>query len=290
MCVIFVISWSFVALSNADRLAEAGGFICVVNYLRSQKLLDLRVGYTSKENNILTRRTECDSKITKFINDFNTKSKKTYEDEKNSDSSVNCVIEYMKRYRVAEVSLKRLAYEYNTNLSRRKRQKALKDIDYEILKKTSTAEIICISDEYFGKIFDDLYGDASDLVPAEDLEDKDWCLRKHMKEFNDTTVYDRVNPLNINITALNCEEIIKNFTNADILNVLKAEFGDDMMKIPSKHIKKCMINVLRINNLMESNVRTQLLFEFKISDEKKSEEREKFIEESKQLYVKMFRC
>ena len=283
-----------VILSHADSLAETGGFNCVANYLRSKKLInptEVHSSYRSQEIDISEE--ECRSNIEEYRKMFYTALKDEFIEDENLEEYADCLVEHLKNTHVAEVSLKRMVYEHSTKISKRKRRKGLKAIDYAIEKKLETAVKICTFEEIFGEVFDVLYfagkssGNESGTVEMSDNLQDDYCERKYMvdKNFIDIAVYDvNVNPKNISVSALDCDEIVENSINQAV-DELRETFKDEL-----ERGTKCVSKVIRTGNYFENNVKIVMLGEIGISDKIKSEERTKYIEEMKELYDNILRC
>ena len=268
---------------------------CAGSYLISKALFDAPYNFRQKSFKSTYNGTECDTKIEEFYSRFYT----TLENELKADEDfaphVTCLIENLKKSDLAELSMKRAVYEsirkFNKKFSKRKLKKALKAIDYAVEKKMTIAVVLCTSSDVFGELFDEAYDDANstDSSKEETLED-DYCERKYMVDNNFTNPAYQVNlnPKNVNVSAINCDEIIENSIK-EAVDELSKEFKDEL-KRPSQRASQCIAKVIRSNHYFENVMRIAMLGEIGISDEDKAEERKQFIDNMKQLYEKILKC
>lgn len=151
---------------------------------------------------------------------------------------------------------------------------------------------LCTTEEEFGKLFDELYASANQTDNGEeDSPQEDYCMRKYMvdKNFISSTVYKvNLNPLNIDVSGIACDEIIENLIQESV-DELKEEF-EDVVKRPSKRTTKCVTKTIRSLHFFEANVKVVVLGEVGISDENKIKEKAIYIESMKALYENILKC
>lgn len=292
--MIIIISFALIGLTHAADL-EPTNFSCLMNYLRTEKLLDRRYRY--KATNATTDKVACNAQLEEVRNAFYTKLADGMKQDDDLSPHVDCIIERLKEFKVAEISMKQIVFENTRNLSNRKRKKAMRAFDNTIEKKMETAVKICLSDETFGDLFDTLYAASSNTTDSDSdsdekgPEEEDYCTRKHLidKNFINATVYNvTLNPNNIDVSNLDCDEIVKTLTNKAI-EEFKEEFNEEVRQ-PSRRATKCISRNIRMTHFFEHNVKVVIFGEIGISDEHKAEERQKFIDNMKQLYDSILKC
>lgn len=155
-----------------------------------------------------------------------------------------------------------------------------------------TAVKLCTTQAEFGKLFDELYASSNQTDDdEEDSPQEDYCMRKYMVDKNliNSTVYKvNLNPLNIDISGIDCDEIIESSIQESV-DELKDEF-DDVVKRPSKRATKCITKTIRSFHFFEANVKVVVLGEAGISDENKIKEKSIYIESMKALYENILKC
>lgn len=273
---------------------EPTKFSCLMNYLRTEKLLDR--GYRYKATNATMDKVACNAQLEEVRNAFYTKLTDGMKQDDDLSPHVDCIIERLKEFKVAEISMKQIVFENTRNLSNRKRKKAMRAFDNTIEKKMETAVKICLSDETFGDLFDTLYAVSSnttdsDSDSSEKGPEEDYCTRKHLidKNFINATVYNvTLNPNNIDVSNLDCDEIVETLTNQAI-EEFKEEFNEEVTR-PSRKATKCLSRNIRTSHFFEHNMKVVIFGEIGISEENKAEERQKFIDNMKQFYNSILKC
>lgn len=278
-------------------------------YLAANRMLDR--GFRCKNRKTLEEKTpvsgsdQCELKLNEYREMFYTELTTELKADEEFITTADCIVEQAKSLHLAEVAMKRHVYENTRRMSRRKRKKSMRAIDYAIEKKMEVAVKLCTTDEVFGELFDSLY--ASDNSTDSSKENKvdsntseeeetsekgeDYCTRKYMIDngFINTTVYDvKLNPENIAVTDLKCEEMVK-ASKLQSLNEIKEEFEDEHRR-PSKKTTRCIMKAMTSSNYFENSIKVAMLGEIKISEELKAVEREKFIVAMKEMYENILKC
>lgn len=208
--------------------------------------------------------------------------------------NADCLLEQLQKLFLAETSMKKIIYENSSRMSRRKRKKALRAINYAIEKKMETAVMLCTTEEVFGELFDALYSSANETESSEhddDNQGEDYCHRKYVveKNFINTTVYNvTLNPENINTSDLNCDEIIE-LSIEEVEDEFKSQFLTSI-EWSSRRKGRCIGKTIRDHDFFERSMTVIVLGEIGISDEQKAAERSDFIKEMKDLYEAIMNC
>jgi len=290
LCVVML---GAVVLCNCDEEAEIESYKCFENYLHFNKMMErgIRRQFPGKFKAI-NATDGCDVHLKNFRDKYYEEAARAIKADEDLSENVDCLIEQMRKFHVAEVSMKLLVYKHSKKLSKRKQKKALRAIDFAIEKKMETAVKLCTTQEEFGKLFDELYSSANQTDDGEeDSPQEDYCMRKYMvdKNFINSTVYKvNLNPLNIDVSGIDCDEIIENSIQESV-DELKHEF-DDVVKRPSKRTTKCITKTIRSFNFFEANVKVVVLGEVGITDENKIKEKAIYIESMKALYENILKC
>lgn len=116
--------------------------------------------------------------------------------------------------------------------------------------------------------------------------EQNYCTRMYVVDDNfiDTTVYKvNLNPLNIDVSGVDCDEIMKEI-NQKLLNAFIRDPTDQSMKA------KCIQNVSRAMLNLQAYARVFILGEIGISDEEKTKEKQAFIEATVPMIEKLEEC
>jgi hypothetical protein len=278
------------------------------DYLKANKMLDR--GFRCKNRKAVEGEApavgsnQCETSLNEYRDLFYTELTTELKAEEELASTAECIVEQAKKLHLAEVAMKRHVYENTRKMSRRKRKKSMRAIDYAIEKKMEVAVKLCTTDETFGELFDALYASDNSSDSKENKVDsseseeggtsekeEDYCTRKYMIDngFINTTLYDvNLNPENIDVTGLKCEEIVE-AAKLQALTEIKEEFVDEHRR-PSKRTTRCIMKALTLGKHYENSIKVAILGEIKISDELKAEERKNFIENMKEMYDNILKC
>lgn len=266
---------------------EKNLFSCFGNYLKSQKHLD-REFFVPEISNA----TDCDARLVYFREVFYAAALDELKTDDDMKEDAECIVDQMKKLSVADVSMKKIIYEKTRKLSKRKRSKAIKAIDYAIEKKMATAVKLCTVESTFSAAFTMLYLTAqSTKNDTEEEKIEDYCIRKYMTEGNfiDSNVYKlNLNPDNIDVTAADCDKTVKDAAEL-VANDFKEEFEDEGTHL-SKRTEKCLFKTIKENKLFEASTKVVLLGEIGISDEAVEAEKKIYIQKMSELYDGIILC
>lgn len=283
----FIASNILITLSNAEKLQETEIYACMSKYLKSE---DRRFKLKSNE---VASETECESYLAEYRNGFYTEINKDLKSDEDLEENAECLIVQLKKLFLAETSMKKLIYENSKKMSRKKRKKALRAIDYSIEKKMETAVMLCTTEEVFGELFEVLYSNANETESneSEDKQEEDYCHRKYIvdRNFINTTVYNvTLNPGNIDTSDLKCEQIVEQSIN-ETEDELKDEFVNGLER-PSKQKRKCITKTIRTHQYFEHSVKVIIFGEIGLSEDNKLKERLNFVKQMKSLYESIINC
>lgn len=234
---------------------------------------------------------ECTNQIEIFQNTFYVELANELKKDADLEPNVDCLVSQLKDAKFAEFEMKKLVLTSSKKMSKRKRKKALKAIDYSLEKSMENALKLCTSVEAFGELFDELYSYKNDNETESEQYQEDYCLRVYIVENNfiNTTVYNiNVNPHNISVSELNCNELVKS-SKDEVEEEFREEFVGEWNR-PSKRVIKCIKKSILTGNFFENTLRVVMLGEIKIDDDLKTDERNMFIKNMRKLYEKILKC
>lgn len=284
---------TFVACVVLDKAeAEIKSYTCMVDHLRSLKLLDKDFRYRSTSTS--SESSQCQSDIEEYRGLFYEAMESELKGDEDLSENVDCLIEQFKNINLAEVSMKKSIYQNSRAVSQRKRKKFIKAIEFSLEKKMSNAIKMCTFEQAFGEAFDEFFGkdpEKQEEPEGEEEHQVNYCLKKHMvdKGFINTTVYNLdLNPKNIDISELNCDKYIEAAVD-EAVDLIKEEFEEEL-ELPSKRFMRCITKTAREGNFLEISLRVQILSDLKISKELQVEERSHYIESMKGIYDRIMKC
>ena len=286
--IVTILVVNYVSSDAVETAAETNVFLCMTNYLRNEKLVDRRFGLKSLKG---FNDTNCESYLEEFRFGFYTEIFNKLKNDEDLVENADCLLAQLKKLFLAEASMKRIIYENSKKMSRRKRKKALRVINYSIEKKMETAVMLCTTEEVFGELFDVLYSSANDSDESDDKSGEDYCHRKYMvdKNFINTTVYNvTLNPEHIDTSKLNCDETVQSSIE-ESEDELKREFLNSLDHT-SKRKGKCIGKTIRTHEFFENSLVVVMFGEIGIPSDEKAVERSLFIKKMKDLYEAIMNC
>lgn len=240
-----------------------------------------------KPLNVSTNATDCEAGIDSYRTTFYDTLATKLRDDEEVAPIVDCLLTHLKKFNFAEISMKQYVYEHTVRLSRRKRKRMFKAIEFALDKKLETASALCLSDQEFGDFFDEIYTSANETDSDEENAEEDYCLRKYLVDKNFTEITN-INPTNIDTANIDCDEIVKAAMD-ETEETLSEEFVIKLDR-PSRRTTKCINKAIRSYNYFGYSVRVAYFGEIGLSDEVKAEERTKFIEQMKVMYESIINC
>lgn len=192
--------------------------------------------------------------------------------------SAPCIINELKSSNFTDIHMKQAVVSASELLTDFGRKVRTDEIQENFEKVFSTATNYCIYGKEFVEVFDEIFkkGDSS----SEEGEDPvgDYCTRKYVIDKNliDTSVYKIIlNPKNLDISTINCEESLKTsfkYVQDMILKTIKEEDKLDEKKV------KCAIDLFRQENFNNNFAMIGVMSELNLTDEQKKAEKKRFID------------
>jgi len=236
----------------------------------------------------------CNSSIEIFRATFLTKLEKDFQADLDLAPHSSCLVENAKTHRLFELAMKQNIIQDTKKMSKRKRKKALKALENAMEKKIEIVITLCIADKIFGDLFDETYATAYAEVNSTNTTEEDlkyeYCSKKYMVDNNlfNPDYQVNLNPRNVNVSNLNCDEIVQNMI-TEAIDELKEEFEEESERV-SKRKMKCVTKAIRSSRYYETLYNVLMLVEIEISDEEKAKERTKFIQNMKDMYERIIKC
>lgn len=291
----FLLLLTVVAATLGHAIPEKSSIGCMVKYLKTNKLMGSgrTTGYmNSVHSDVVINSTDCESGIENFRSNFYETIATELREDEDTASVVDCVIAHLRKVQFAEVSMKKYVYENSERMSRRNRRKATKAIDYTLEKKLQTAMTVCVSDEIFGGLFDEIYAGANETSSDEEVNDEEeYCLKKYLvdHDFVNTSIHTiNLNPKNIDTTSVDCDDVTETAVE-ELIQSLEEEFQDEILVV-TKKTKRCIRRVVTKHGFVGNILRVGFYGEIGLTEEVRIEERNKFIESMKATYEAIISC
>lgn len=230
--------------------------------------------------------------LEEFSNDFYNGLAKVFKNlgNENLANIADCWIERLKEVNFVEISLKQRLLAATKNISKRKRENAIKALDNELVKKMDLAVRLCAPDDDLGLLFDSLFYDSTNEASWENkTAQKQYCARKFLIDNNLTDPTTSKVDLHANVDECDCEAINKAYID-EVEDKFIDEFEEDVDYPSSRKSKRCLAQSIRSNNFIAVSVKVIILREMGISDEVKAEEKSIFVEKLRVLYEEILSC
>lgn len=186
-----------------------------------------------------------------------------------------CLREDLVKNNIIDVTLKAVVFDILEEISEKKYETEVKDANDKLENLIDDSLMYCLFKEDFSDAFDEFF--TEDSEEEEDLE-ADYCGRKLVidNQLLDTSVYTLpLNPKNINLDNVNCEEKLK-----EVINKLEVELSDGMKKEDPQLTEQnleCRLNGFRSGNTYSKMIAAFFFSEINMSAEQKEVEKRKFI-------------
>jgi hypothetical protein len=287
ICLVIALissSSSFVSPSAEISLKILPSFECLAAYAKLKGVKDPifeGVDYDStnadcvmKRQSLISRvRTEIRSKINeaeilpKYSNCI-------YEKLTGSESFINSII-------------KSASYEH---LEKTKEKSPLNETIMSMLSRIKSSVEMCTQEDEFGTEFDKLFNSATDKNKKL-MEHEKYCIKKYLikNSLIDSDIYDiDPNPHKINVTKLNCEEMIRK-SNEEIYDQLGFIYLQKS-NLENDEKVECAIEKFRDADYFDLMMKITALATLNITLEQKNRERENFIKIFAKISSNIAKC
>ena len=191
-----------------------------------------------------------------------------------------CLIAGLRSKHWAEEIMLKAVYEASLTLSAEEKEAKLAAADATIKGAIEKALYICIVEKEFGAMFDSIMRKDASSSSEKDDPLEDYCARKLIVENKliDTVKYNiTLNPKNLDVAAVNCEEVLEKAFMTIVVAVTKALNTDDDFKFDDDETQ-CLINKYREQHFGQKLMRLGVFSELDITAETKEEEKKVFIQ------------
>lgn len=185
-----------------------------------------------------------------------------------------CLEKDLVKNKIIDVTLKAVVFDILVENSGKKYEAEAKDANDKLENVIDDSLMYCLFKEDFSDAFDELFTEESE--EEEDLE-ADYCGRKLVidNQLLDTSVYTLpLNPKNINLDNVNCEEKLK-----EVIKKLEVGLSDSMKKEDPQLTEQnleCRLNAFRSGNTYSNMIAAFFFSEINMSAEQKEVEKRKF--------------
>ncbi|CRL05606.1 CLUMA_CG017993, isoform A [Clunio marinus] len=264
---------------------------CLLNYLHENQIIigGFR-GFKARKTQFNEPDATCNERIESFNNNMYDELLRLLRNEHETAEIADCIIDQLKVLKYGDLQLQKLFYEGSKTISKRKRKNKLKSIEFSIDKQLEISLKICSPEDIFGEFFDELYNSANQ-TSDEDSAESDYCLKKHLSDtnfYNKTAYVIDMNPKNIDISQINCDDEYKIALDA-FEEAFEEELQMEMRKSP-KNTKTCVTNAIRSTKSLEHNLFAAILGEIGVTADERAKERAKYVTAMDQMYSKLMKC
>lgn len=258
LAVVLVSSASSSSVNLAQENKE-----CVVDFLKRNNVMTIETDphpYTGTAE-------DCDAVVEKIINEFYTEgTKETHEHTK-------CMLDMMRDNKASYVFLKALAHHISDTTP----QPIIDGFTHYQTQLSAPAYAYCNYEAYLGNQFDGRVSHVNSFTAEES-----YCLKHHLiVEENKCFVNTHnlsANPDNIDVSALDCTEIVKKNTH------LEMEYSFFDLPVNSKRVKDCVESKVADTCYMDKLMSLRFVTELKLSEEQLQTDKTEFIKENADLF------
>jgi hypothetical protein len=191
-----------------------------------------------------------------------------------------CIMNDLRSRNWVDDIMKQAVYLASDTLTDAEKTMMVDEIEDNVEKSAVEAFNYCIFDKEFGEVFDEFF--KTDDSSSEEDEDPvtDYCARKYVidKSLIDTALYNVIlNPKNLDISAVNCEENLKNTFKQIQDVILKTIKEEEDFRFDANQME-CAMEKYRQGSFIDNFIVIAVLSELKLTDEQKRTERKRFID------------
>lgn len=236
----------------------------------------------------------CETSLESFRKSFYDNMIEEFNDNEEIKENSQCLIEVLQSVNITDLAIKRYLIEKIQEIPTLMKVKAVRKLDHDIEKYIGIAEVICTAYQKFGEYFDFFYNDANYTYQPDDDNAslaKDICLRQYIvdNEFINTTIFNvTVNPYNIDVSELSCEEVIEKEAMACETG-LKQEYSTALVRSLDDEVN-CIGKAIRFHHFFENSIIVSILGEIQLSDTLKAEQKEIFIDRMSLMNDDIMKC
>ena len=258
LAVVLVSSASSSSVNLAQENKE-----CVVDFLKRNNVMTIE----NDPHPYIGTPEACNEVVEKIINEFYA------EGTKETHEHTQCMLELMRENKASYVFLKALAYHISDTTP----QPIIDGFNHYQVQLSPPAYIYCNNAEFFGHQFDQRVHHAHNYTAEES-----YCLKHHLihdeNKCHANTHNVKANPDNIDVSALDCTEIIKKNTNLE----LDYNFFD--LPVNSKRVKDCVHSKVADTCYMDKLLSLKFVAELKLTEEQIQTEKIEFVKENIDLF------
>lgn len=250
------------ATSSSVELAQENKE-CIVDFLKRHSVMTIENDphpYTGTAE-------DCDAVVEKIINEFYAEgTKETHEHTK-------CMLDLMRDSKASYVFLKALAHHISDTTP----QPIIDGFTHYQVQLSAPAYLFCNYDEFLGHQFEKRVHHAHTFTAEES-----YCLKHHLiddeNKCHANTHNIAANPDSIDVSALDCTEIIKKNTHLE----LDYSFFD--LPVNSKRVKDCVHSKVADTCYMDKMLSLKFLAELKLTEEQLLTDKTEFVKENADLF------
>lgn len=292
--LLFAVIISAVYAKVAETEAEK--YECIANFLKSKNLLDKHFKYVPQFNQL-----ECGTIVTNLkdiiIDETLERISESSTDEESEESrnmrnlyhdNSACIRGQLNSIGYSDLMMKIYVYQHSKRTSNSQKKKLTSATEAEATKKLAIAVSLCMSEQVFGELFDNLMKNESEEVETLEEKQNDYCIRKYVidKKLIDTDKFPvTINPDNIELNFACASRIDSIFE--DLKKIIQ-----DGFEIPGQSRKqaRCLSRAIKSENGMEYIAKISVLSEIQMTDDLRKELRSEFVQTIKKLHMQMIKC
>lgn len=245
-------------------------FECLAAYAKLQGIRDTQEAFEKVDYD--SSKAECAANRQNLISRVRTEIRTKINEAEILSKYSNCIFENLTGSQSFVHSIvKAAAFEY---LEKDKQQSPLNNTINMILDEINNSVTVCRQASEFGIEFDKLFNVTKNLTSHEE-----YCIKKYLIKNNLINVYlydIDPNPHKVNVTSLNCEEMIRK-SNEEIYDQLSFIYLQNPNLTNEEKIE-CAIEKFRDGEYFDLMMKITVLTTLNITLEQKTHERENFIE------------
>ena len=216
---------------------------------------------------------------------------KKIRDETDNSETVQCMIDDLRSKHWLEEFMLKMIYQASLTLSAEEKEAKLASADATIKKTVKNSIYLCVFFKNLEALFDSIMNNASSSSEEADPTE-DYCARKLVvdNKLIDTTKYNVIlNPNNLDISAVNCEQVLEKAFKTSLVTLTKIFNDNDDFNLDDKK-SQCIFNKYHEQHYVHKDMRVRVLRKLDISAETKLEEKNAYIQRTHDLFRMIKEC
>lgn len=279
--------WGF-AFVDSHAVFDQSKINCFIRHLKSVGKLEQSFPTYNDDDHIAN----CNDNLEEFPQVACKNESASFFKETDFKNYSKCIMDNLKSKNWTNDFMLKVIYEESESLTEDVKTSKVKEIDASVAQTCHEVLTFCITEKYFGDIFDETFENDENISSEKQDETENYCNRKYVVDNNliDSTKYNVIfNPKNIDVSDVNCEQVVKK-----AIDVMDNEIEDALRN--HRNFKnnegkiQCALEKYRVENYITTRFKLVVLSELELNEGELAKERKNFIQFMNIIIQYIYKC